>query len=1283
FDPHSDTIPVPYAMRGEQERLRKLLQIYKRSSATWVSHAKYLDPKRLFCLVVPAWLKKKLHGDTSVYEEISTFPDIPEALRGKEVIISIDHDFLADSAWHPNPSDEEIQQNIALLFSQLRKCGIQPVFIHHTPSLGVTGMKRFEPLIHSEIENNACAFTEKPTSLTPPVPPASSSGPQAGVGKSLVDKLKIQVPENWDPTIRSPLPRFKPQLIKEALREGLTRDDGRVLLSICEILNVAPEEVVSVNIELAQEGQSYAVFRGELTLSNGERKYFVVDAPLNEVTNAKITEDYNNLSLLHREHKFRLIPQPYTLAEGNITDTEGHKVALAFFIGEWLKDYQELHRDNTVNGPNLYILPNYIQRKETGSDIGAIFNAEQSRAIRIAIISLLTQIYALTYDGNTGLSVMDIDVNAGDFMVKVTEEGAFDVRMITARRLQRLTPQEFLEYLRTHTSTEWIETRIAEGQVEATAKEFRLWQDPSEITEAIKVGLGQIGFDASIFGLTGVDTTKATAQGAAVPATPETIVAPEVSKALCVTGDTLLPVIRLGENGKWKMENGTMGGLNGKSNIREFKGLSAGDIICQKDLPINQCISKERTLWFDKPITQGNSLNPFKHSREPGKTNKSREEEFSDYRKGFCIRDIGVGRNQLPIRLSTHKPERGLAQGDIFNYSSTNSDDSLSPLNPFSILHSQFSIENIPIIEVQPGDYVLSLNEETQTIEPHRINALLDMGVKPVYRLTTASGRSIKTTINHPYLVKVQGKEVQGARCEVPGLPSTEHIAPITSKWIKVSGLKVGDEIAVPRLDLSSAVGIFSSINSVNDNISPFKIKTDTVLPNSKSMCSRREINQGFGKGQRFTRRDIQPNLFNNAFLKLRREFSEFTFTNRRELNFFNNWLAQAIPSLLLIFSKGTKPNFLASSIPFLSFNINLGLRGRCSSMASISQPTGLWNIYSLLETCFSNFSSKAQSKSHNEYVSNTKYLGEPFLSTTTAALKSLEKASPDVLSSLGIDTNFSRASNLADSFADSITNDFDFIALSPSTTTKYNIVHLFLSRQFSVPEAEAAVQGLPNTEHQAPNTAILWDKIVSIEYCGYEHVYDIEVEGTHNFIGNNIFAHNTYAGVVEPPTAQGAAASATLAAIGLSGKIRAATIEDAQRIAKLRQLIDDEESINRGEAYYRRVITDPRYAKNILIIYEEKGKVLGYALATPLSFLSKDSKFVIKSTIAMIEEIAVDRGAQNRGIGALLFTELIKILKEKDYKGVSFTGQFPVDMAKKLNLTYKDGLWYLSPEFA
>ena len=45
------------------------------------------------------------------------------------------------------------------------------------------------------------------------------------------------------------------------------------------------------------------------------------------------------------------------------------------------------------------------------------------------------------------------------------------------------------------------------------------------------------------------------------------------------------------------------------------------------------------------------------------------------------------------------------------------------------------------------------------------------------------------------------------------------------------------------------------------------------------------------------------------------------------------------------------------------------------------------------------------------------------------------------------------------------------------------------------------------------------WDEIVSITPVGREQVYDIEVEGTHNFVGNDIFAHNTYLLRADPST--------------------------------------------------------------------------------------------------------------------------------------------------------------------
>ncbi len=40
----------------------------------------------------------------------------------------------------------------------------------------------------------------------------------------------------------------------------------------------------------------------------------------------------------------------------------------------------------------------------------------------------------------------------------------------------------------------------------------------------------------------------------------------------------------------------------------------------------------------------------------------------------------------------------------------------------------------------------------------------------------------------------------------------------------------------------------------------------------------------------------------------------------------------------------------------------------------------------------------------------------------------------------------------------------------------------------------------------------IYWDKIVSIEYVGEKQTYDLEVPGTHNFVANDILVHNSHA---------------------------------------------------------------------------------------------------------------------------------------------------------------------------
>ena len=41
-------------------------------------------------------------------------------------------------------------------------------------------------------------------------------------------------------------------------------------------------------------------------------------------------------------------------------------------------------------------------------------------------------------------------------------------------------------------------------------------------------------------------------------------------------------------------------------------------------------------------------------------------------------------------------------------------------------------------------------------------------------------------------------------------------------------------------------------------------------------------------------------------------------------------------------------------------------------------------------------------------------------------------------------------------------------------------------------------------------NNDIYWDKVISVEYVGYQQTYDLEIDNTSNFIANNIVVHNS-----------------------------------------------------------------------------------------------------------------------------------------------------------------------------
>ncbi|MFH1896313.1 MAG: MerR family DNA-binding transcriptional regulator, partial [bacterium] len=73
----------------------------------------------------------------------------------------------------------------------------------------------------------------------------------------------------------------------------------------------------------------------------------------------------------------------------------------------------------------------------------------------------------------------------------------------------------------------------------------------------------------------------------------------------------------------------------------------------------------------------------------------------------------------------------------------------------------EWEVEEEEIRNIKPGTYVYSLNEKEGKIESREVTALLDMGVKPVFELVTESGKRIRTTANHPYMVNLTRGEAK------------------------------------------------------------------------------------------------------------------------------------------------------------------------------------------------------------------------------------------------------------------------------------------------------------------------------------------------------------------------------------------------------------------------------------------------------------------------------------------------------------------------------------------
>ncbi len=129
----------------------------------------------------------------------------------------------------------------------------------------------------------------------------------------------------------------------------------------------------------------------------------------------------------------------------------------------------------------------------------------------------------------------------------------------------------------------------------------------------------------------------------------------------------------------------------------------------------------------------------------------------------------------------------------------------------------------VTIAQIQPGQYVYSLDVENRKIIKQRVKAVVYKGELPVLEVKVA-GRRIKATFNHPFLALIFHKEddKQRGRFKV--------------EWRYLSDLKVGDYIAiVKRLPDEGKPYKLPKVDTETEFISrnqfgPFKVRTDKLF---------------------------------------------------------------------------------------------------------------------------------------------------------------------------------------------------------------------------------------------------------------------------------------------------------------------------------------------------------------------------------------------------------------------------------------------------------------------
>ncbi|MEK6984156.1 MAG: LamG-like jellyroll fold domain-containing protein [Nanoarchaeota archaeon] len=446
------------------------------------------------------------------------------------------------------------------------------------------------------------------------------------------------------------------------------------------------------------------------------------------------------------------------------------------------------------------------------------------------------------------------------------------------------------------------------------------------------------------------------------------------------------------------------------------------------------------------------------------------------------------------------------------------------------------------IKDIKEGEYVQSLDEKTGRIVANRVNELIDMGNKTVFELRTESGRSVNTTSNHPYLVRFGGKTLNPNGVSVNNLP-------LNSDGLTDLNKLVNDENTV------SISGGRILINTMpeyflggNNKTLPKCLSKDKITLFSK-LASLAISSSSDLKGAFFT---SKPSFLSNSTIFSGTFSSEYSFNLLEDdIFFFFNQLRGIVQSREngffgksgeVIFNDSIWCDTSSQQVNYLPDHNSSSLEGRFT-MTDFAVND---NILVDFDSHEINNGDVIFKDSENQSDDQMHELKDEIIDINGVKAKWIKVenlsvgdyiAVPDyencgVESDLNYDENKEKWNGRVVQWIEQVP-DSGQDAGSKRLLRESRRAHTVLSNK-----------DINNYKVSASNTktsnskvcGIKWEKIERINILDKQQVYDLNIENTHNFIANDIIAHNTYGDSNNPLTSNGLYPNISINTSGLVG---------------------------------------------------------------------------------------------------------------------------------------------------